>query len=313
VTGSYWSPARAGLLADQGVWLLAPSRSINRAGPRLPRRLTQARRRIETVIGQLVERYHAKRVWARDAWHLWSRWQRKLLSHTLAVYLCPQHGPGSLRFADLLTQYQHTGFASKDRRSATGTDRRPLAAGGQRRLQQTGSANGRWRRRHPSRQGPLWRGVRSAAPPARARTKGAAVTTQNPATGSLSHPGTTRAFRAVRWLVGAYLLLSVLTVVAIITLSNVAPDLVNQQAWVRGIIVAATSILTFVFAERAAKGYPRALLRLRIVVVVILVAVGAVLLFLSLPGWMIVEQAVCAALLLATAIIIFGRNVASTS
>jgi hypothetical protein len=101
---SYWSPARAELLADQGIWLLAPpSRSANRPGPRLPRRLVQARRRIETVIGQLVERYHAKRVWARDAWQLWSRWQRKLLSHTLAVYLCQQTGLGSLRFADLLT------------------------------------------------------------------------------------------------------------------------------------------------------------------------------------------------------------------
>jgi hypothetical protein len=100
---SYWSPARAELLANQGVWLLAPSRSVKAPGPGLPRRLTQARRRIETVIGQLVERYHAKRVWARDAWHLWSRWQGKLLSHTLAVYLCQQHGLGSLRFADLLS------------------------------------------------------------------------------------------------------------------------------------------------------------------------------------------------------------------
>jgi hypothetical protein len=90
------------VLADQGVWLLAPSRSSNSAGPRLPGRLVQARRRVETVIGQLVKRYHAKRVWARDAWHLWSRWQRKLLSHTLAVYLCQQTGLGSFRFADLL-------------------------------------------------------------------------------------------------------------------------------------------------------------------------------------------------------------------
>jgi hypothetical protein len=97
-----WSPARAGLLADQGGWLLAPSRSVKGPGPRLPRRLPQARRRIETVIGQLVERYHANRVWARDAWQLWSRWQRKLLSHIPAVYLCQQHGLGSLRFADLL-------------------------------------------------------------------------------------------------------------------------------------------------------------------------------------------------------------------
>jgi hypothetical protein len=35
--------------------------------------------------------------------HLWSRWQRKLLSHTLPVYLCQQTSLGSLRFADLLS------------------------------------------------------------------------------------------------------------------------------------------------------------------------------------------------------------------
>jgi hypothetical protein len=35
--------------------------------------------------------------------HLWSRWQRKLLSHTLAVLLCQRAGLASLRFADLLT------------------------------------------------------------------------------------------------------------------------------------------------------------------------------------------------------------------
>jgi hypothetical protein len=60
------------------------------------------------VIGQLVERYHAKRVWARDPWQLWSRWQRKLLSHTLAVYLCQQTGLGSLRFANLLSSQTRT-------------------------------------------------------------------------------------------------------------------------------------------------------------------------------------------------------------
>ena len=55
------------------------------------------------MIGQLTGRYQLKRVWARDAWHLWSRWQRKLLSHTLAVLLCQRAGLSSLRFADLLT------------------------------------------------------------------------------------------------------------------------------------------------------------------------------------------------------------------
>ena len=111
--------------------------------------------------------------------------------------------------------------------------------------------------------------------------------------------------RAVTWLVGAYVVLSGLTVVAIATFASVAPSLLNPQAWVRGIIVAVTSLLTFVFARRAAAGNARALLRLRIIVVVILVAIGAVLFLVPLPGWMIVEQIACAILLLATAVLIF--------
>jgi hypothetical protein len=68
-----------------------------------------------------------------------------------------------------------------------------------------------------------------------------------------------------------------LTVTAIITLSGIAPDLVTPQAWLRGINVAATSVLTFVFANRAAGGSERALLRLRIAVAVIPITIGAVL------------------------------------
>jgi hypothetical protein len=97
------SPSRAAGRPRHLVAGTAVPLGQKRPGPRLPHRLTQARRRIETVIGQPVQRYNAKRVWARDAWHLWSRWQRKLLSHTLAVYLCQQTGLGSLRFADLLS------------------------------------------------------------------------------------------------------------------------------------------------------------------------------------------------------------------
>ena len=101
---AYWSPGRAERLREQGLELLAPpSRSAKANVARLPRWVTPTRRRIETVIGQLTERYHAKRVWARDAWHLWSRWLRKLLSHTLAAFLYQRAGLGSLRFADLIT------------------------------------------------------------------------------------------------------------------------------------------------------------------------------------------------------------------
>jgi hypothetical protein len=45
----------------QGVWLLA-SRSAKGQVPQLPGWVTPTKRRIETVIGQLVERYHAKRI-----------------------------------------------------------------------------------------------------------------------------------------------------------------------------------------------------------------------------------------------------------
>ena len=100
---NYGSPRLAEQLRAQGGWLLAPPRGTRRSRGRPPPWLTGKRRRVETVIGQLTGRYHLKRVWARDAWHLWSRWQRKLLSHTIAVYLCQQQGLGSLRFADLLT------------------------------------------------------------------------------------------------------------------------------------------------------------------------------------------------------------------
>ena len=99
-------------------------------------------------------------------------------------------------------------------------------------------------------------------------------------------------------LVGSYLALSVLTVAMVVVLSQLAPHLVNPQAWVRSIIVAATSLLTFRFATMAARGKPRALLRLRIVVSILLIAIVAVLFFLPLPLWMVIEQAVCGLLLL---------------
>jgi hypothetical protein len=54
------------------------------------------------VLAQLAERYHAKRVRARDEWHLVARWLRKLASHTLAVLLCQRAGLAPLAFARLL-------------------------------------------------------------------------------------------------------------------------------------------------------------------------------------------------------------------
>ncbi len=64
----------------------------------------QKRRRIETLVGQLGERYRVKKVWARDRWHLTSRWLRKVLSHTISFYLCQtaRHCSSPLRFSEFL-------------------------------------------------------------------------------------------------------------------------------------------------------------------------------------------------------------------
>lgn len=66
-------------------------------------RLKTARRRIETVIGQLSERLHIEKVRARDMWHLTSRLARKLLAHTLAVFINLLHGREPLQFDGLVT------------------------------------------------------------------------------------------------------------------------------------------------------------------------------------------------------------------
>lgn len=99
---NYWSPRLREQLREQALHLLAPFASKKKEPAPWPTWLKHKRYRIETVIGQLVERYQAKRVWARDRWHFCSRWLRTVLSHTFAVYLCQQSGLSSLSFADLL-------------------------------------------------------------------------------------------------------------------------------------------------------------------------------------------------------------------
>ncbi|AGZ40814.1 hypothetical protein AFR_12640 [Actinoplanes friuliensis DSM 7358] len=110
---------------------------------------------------------------------------------------------------------------------------------------------------------------------------------------------------AIRKTAVAYLVVSVAAVVVLAVLSVSAPQQAPTTAWVRAVIVAVTSVLTVIFAHRAAAGHERALLRLRILVPIILVAVVLVLLFLPLPAWMVIEQLLCGVLLLGLAILIF--------
>ena len=100
---NYWSPKFFADCREKGLQIIAPFRSAKRERKAFPRRLTNLRRRIETVIGQLSERFAIKRVWARDQWHFCSRLLRKVLAHTIFVGLCQKQNCEPLQMARLLS------------------------------------------------------------------------------------------------------------------------------------------------------------------------------------------------------------------
>jgi hypothetical protein len=82
-------PELAARLAAQGISLQTPKRS-NMQETRSTGFLawmSRQRRLVETVIGQLAERFHIETTRARDPWHLTSRIARKIASHTLCVWM----------------------------------------------------------------------------------------------------------------------------------------------------------------------------------------------------------------------------------
>ena len=117
-----------------------------------------------------------------------------------------------------------------------------------------------------------------------------------------------KAFSLVKALLVGYLAVSVLTLAAIVLLRNDA-SVVNPAVWIRGTIVAASSVLTLAFAAGAARGSRGAYRRLRIITAVMPVAIVVII---ALPGtfplWMKVEQAVCGVLLLGVVAIVNGRD-----
>jgi hypothetical protein len=100
----YWSPRVRDSLASAGVTFLAPYQSRKTdPTPQRSRRLSRVRWVIETAFGQLAERFRAKRTWARDLWHLSHRVIRKVLSHTVAVWMNLSSGRPALDFDGLVT------------------------------------------------------------------------------------------------------------------------------------------------------------------------------------------------------------------
>lgn len=88
------------LKEQTGVNLLTPSRCNMQddRGKDANRWLMSTRRLVETVIGQLSERFHNQKVRAKDLWHLTSRIARKILAHTLAIWINVKQGNKPLQF-----------------------------------------------------------------------------------------------------------------------------------------------------------------------------------------------------------------------
>ena len=91
-------------LATQGIDLQTSLRSnMKDSRPKkFVKHLVSTRRLVETVIGQLTERFNIQKVWARDLWHLTNRLTRKLLSHTMAAFINRSLGHHLLQFDALV-------------------------------------------------------------------------------------------------------------------------------------------------------------------------------------------------------------------
>jgi len=76
-------------LAQQGIELQTPLRkNMNDSRPKaFVKQIMSIRRLVETVIGQLSDRFHIEKSRVRDLWYLTNRFIRKLLAHTVGVFL----------------------------------------------------------------------------------------------------------------------------------------------------------------------------------------------------------------------------------
>jgi len=91
-------------LEKQGINLQTPLRNnmLDERPKSFVRWMLGARRLIETVIGQLTDRFHIERIRARDLWHHCARFWRKLLAHTVCILLSLRKGQKPLQFERLV-------------------------------------------------------------------------------------------------------------------------------------------------------------------------------------------------------------------
>jgi len=100
---NYWAPQ---LKEDMGKEKITLEATYKHASsdpyPKRSSLINHFRYRIETVFSQLTGRYEFKKVWAKDLFHLTSRFVRKVLSHTLCFLINQLQGNPPLQLANLI-------------------------------------------------------------------------------------------------------------------------------------------------------------------------------------------------------------------
>ena len=76
-------------LSKQGMNLHTPLRkNMNESRPKqFIRQIMNIRRKVETVIGQLVDRFQIQKIRAKDHWHLMAKIGRKILAHSMCFLI----------------------------------------------------------------------------------------------------------------------------------------------------------------------------------------------------------------------------------
>lgn len=101
---NYWLPDVQAFLRTKGILLQAPFRKAHspKAKAYHSKVLGRVRYLIDTVFGQLTQRFKMKQVWARDLWHLRNSLLRAVLMHTVCFFFNQQNQAPYLQFDRLV-------------------------------------------------------------------------------------------------------------------------------------------------------------------------------------------------------------------
>ena len=118
---------------------------------------------------------------------------------------------------------------------------------------------------------------------------------------------TNRSEKTAAGLVGAYIVLSWVCAVVAVLADRTTPSQANLETAIHGVILAAVSVITLIFAIGLLRHRPGAARRVILICVIVVVALIVTAMVLPLPAWMVVTHMVGAVLLAVAAAILLRQ------